>query len=176
MPHKVNPDRSEALIHHARTIPRLAQVVQDDVINFHERDNTSRPNEMVGEVLLASGAMLRDAGRLLERLQVDPSAMRRNLDRSSGVIRSQAIVEALAHHLGKPAAEESVRRAVDRVRTGQADFAAALLADPSVAGVLDPAALEKLLDPLAELDGARVQVDAVVAASRDSRAAGCPAP
>jgi adenylosuccinate lyase len=176
MPHKVNPDRSEALIYHARTIPRLAQVVQDDVINFHERDNTSRPNETVGEVLLASGTMLQDAGRLLERLQVDPAAMRRNLDRGSGVIRSQAIVEALAQHLGKSSAEEAVRRAVDRVRSGQADFAAALLADPSIAGVFDPAALEKLLDPLADLDGARAQVDAVVTASRAARAAGCAAP
>jgi len=176
MPHKVNPDRSEALIYHARSIPRLAQVVQDDVVNFHERDNTSRPNQTVGEVLIASGAMLQDASRLLERLQVDGAAMRRNLDRSGGLIRSQAVTEALAGNLGKSVAEEAVRRAAERARTGEADFASALLADPAVAAVLDPAALAKLLDPLADLDGARAQVDAVVEASRASRAAGCRMP
>jgi adenylosuccinate lyase len=176
MPHKVNPDRSEALIYHARTIPRLAQVVQDDVINFHERDNTSRPNETVGEVLVASGTMLQDASRLLERLQVDAAAMRRNLDRSGGLIRSQAVTEELARHLGKSVAEETVRRAAELTRGGQTGFAAALLADPAVAGVLDPALLGKLLDPLADLDGARAQVDAVVDASRASRAAACGSP
>jgi adenylosuccinate lyase len=176
MPHKVNPDRSEALIYHARTIPRLAEVVQDDVINFHERDNTSRPNDTVGELLVASGAMLQDASRLLERLQVDAPAMRRNLERSGGLVRSQAVTEALTGQLGKAAAEDAVRRAAEQVRAGQADFATALLANPDIARVTDRAALEQLLDPLADLDGARRQVDAVVAASRAARSAGCRAP
>jgi len=176
MPHKVNPDRSEALIYHARTIPRLAEVVRDDVINFHERDNTSRPNDTIAEVLIASGTMLQDASRLLERLQVDAAAMRRNLERSGGLVRSQAVTEALTGPLGKVAAEEAVRHAAAQVRAGQADFATALLADPQVARALDRAALARLLDPLADLDGARRQVDAVVAASRAARSAGCRAP
>jgi adenylosuccinate lyase len=173
MPHKVNPDLSEALIYHARTIPRLAEVMLEDVVNFNERDNTSRPNQTFGELLLAAEAMLQDASRLLDRLQVDAVAMRRNLDRTAGLIRSTAVTEALARHVGKAAAEDAVRRASERARTGHDQFAEALLADPEIAMHLDRETLSQLLDPLGDLDGAARQVDAVVAESRATRAAGC---
>jgi adenylosuccinate lyase len=175
MPHKVNPDRSEALIHHARTIPRLAEVIQDDVVNFSERDNTLRPNQVLGELLMAAQAMLQDAKRLLDQLRVDAEAMRRNLDRSGGMVRSSAVTEALAPMLGKGAAEDAVRRASERARTDRTSFAAALRADPIIAGALDADAVDRLLDPLADLAGSQRQVDDVVAASRASRAKGCPA-
>lgn len=176
MPHKVNPDLSEALLNHARTIPRLAEVQLDDVVNFHERDNTSRPNANLGALLQASQDMLQDAAALLGRLEVDTVAMRRNLDRTGGQVRSQAVVQALSGRTGEAAAEAAVRRAADRSRDGAVSFAQALREDPEVAAVLDAPSLAALLDPLADLAGAAAQVDAVVAASRAARAAGCAAP
>ena len=53
MPHKNNPSLSEALIHYSRTIPALSDIVADDMINFFERDNTSRPNDAIGELSMA---------------------------------------------------------------------------------------------------------------------------
>ena len=60
MAQKVNPSKSEALIHAARTIPRLAEVVLDDVVNFFERDSTVGPNEVLEEISVATEANLRD--------------------------------------------------------------------------------------------------------------------
>lgn len=42
MPHKRNPRAPEGLVHAGQTIPRLAEVLGDDVVNLFERDNTAR--------------------------------------------------------------------------------------------------------------------------------------
>ena len=75
MPHKNNPNRSEALIQFGRSIPRLAEVVLDDVDNFFERDNTSRPNKVLEQISLESDQMLAQAEPLLARLEVKPQRM-----------------------------------------------------------------------------------------------------
>lgn len=50
MPHKKNPKWPERLVHHGRKIPRLGEVLLDDVANSFERDNTDTPNRMVEEI------------------------------------------------------------------------------------------------------------------------------
>ncbi len=60
MAQKVNPNKSEMLIQSARTIPRLAEVVLDDVVNFFERDNTSGPNATLKEISIEFGRQPED--------------------------------------------------------------------------------------------------------------------
>ena len=84
MPHKSNPSLSEALMHRGRIIPRYADIVSDDMINFFERDNTSRPNRMLETLSLEMELQLRDASRLIDRLEIFPERMRSNLNTSQG--------------------------------------------------------------------------------------------
>lgn len=163
MPHKTNPSRSEALIHHGRTIPRLAEVLLDDVVNAFERDNTSRPNDVAEEITLASADMLADAGALLQGLQVHEDQMRANLDRSGGLVMSQRIVLHLAGAIGRERAEEHVRAAAGKAARNGEGFRAALLADPVVGPLLERE-LDALLDPTTYLGLAGEQVDRTVAA------------
>jgi adenylosuccinate lyase len=168
MPHKANPSRSEALIHHGRTIPRLAEVLLDDVVNAFERDNTSRPNEVVEEITIAASDMLSDAKVLLQRLEINKLKMRANLDRTGGLIMSQRIVFHLSNDIGRERAEEHVRVAAALAAEGGASFRAALLADPAI-GPLVKDDIDALLDPTTYLGLAGEQVDQTVALIRKAQ-------
>lgn len=168
MPHKTNPSRSESLIHFGRTIPRLAEVLLDDMVNAFERDNTSRPNTVVEDITIAASDMLSDASMLLERLEINEAQMRANLDRTGGLIMSQRIVLDLSADIGRESAEEHVRIAAGMASEGGASFRAALLADP-VIGPLLKDNIDMLLDPTTYLGLAGEQVDKTVASLRKAK-------
>lgn len=175
MPQKVNPVLSEVLIFHGRTIPRAAEVILDDVVNFFERDNTAQSNAAMGALMIESEAMLKAADELLSRLDIDVDAMRANLMKSGGETRAQAVAQALTPALGREAAEREVKLAAAE---GGADrsFAEALAARPAVARVLSADAISALTDPLADLAGAAREIDAVLAQSSTFAPQTCEAP
>ena len=170
MPHKINPSLSEALIQHSRRIPRLADIVQDDMINFFERDNTSRPNQAVEDVARATEDMLGDASRLISRLEVNEARMAENLQLSQGWILTQRIVFAVQDHLGREGAEHRLRDlAAEAVETG-ASLREAVESDAELYALLEPASWEALFDPTTYLGLDAEIVDEVIARARAARA------
>jgi adenylosuccinate lyase len=163
MAQKVNPSKSEALIHAARTIPRLAEVVLDDVVNFFERDSTAGPNEVLEEISVATEANLRTATRLLETLQVNRAAMRENLNKTKGFIMTQRVAFALSPKIGKEAADERLHAIAQLALQTNVDFRTALLQDPTVSKLLSAQEIEELLQPEGYIGLAREEVAAVVA-------------
>lgn len=175
MPHKNNPSLSNALRQHARAVPRLAEIVADDMINYFERDNTSRPNRAIEDVTLAAEDMLSDASRLIARLEIDPEQMRANLDRSGGWIMTQRVVFALAGEMGREHAENRLRALADEARETGATLREALEADRDISAILDAGELDALLDPATSLGLDAALVDAVIAEALAAREAD-PAP
>lgn len=166
MPQKVNPVRSEALIHFGRTLSHSAEVFLDDVVNFYERDNTSRPNALMGEFLIEADHMLETAEQLLSVLDVDESRMRANLEASGALLRAQAVVQALTPEIGREKAASEVKAAaLESHKSGKA-FEDSLMERPLIQAAISAEALSELLNPFADLEGASKQVEAVVAASR----------
>jgi|UPI00082D892E adenylosuccinate lyase len=147
MPHKQNPIAPEALVQSGRVIPRLAEILQDDVINLFERDNISRQSPVITEISIATGSMMRTLNKLLEGLSVNATNMRSNIDRTNGFVMSQKIVFALAAHVGKTKAEAIVKDIIYHHRTGSRSFAEALRADHRIADILSRSQIEQLLDP-----------------------------
>lgn len=174
MAQKVNPRKSEALIQSARIIPRLAEVVLDDVVNFFERDNTSGPDEVLKEISIRSAKNLRTAKALLDELQVNRNAMRANLDRTEGFIMAQRVAFALAPALGKDEADKHVHDIIQNALEDGLAFRPALLEDPVVAKALSPADIDELLRPEGYLGLARGEVDAVITHVRALRRADPP--
>lgn len=160
---KVNPSKSEALIQASRAIPRLAEVVLDDVVNFFERDNTSGPNAVMMQISVNSEANLKTARRLLEQLEVDRDAMRRNLWRTQGFILAQRVAFALQPKLGKEEADKLVHVIVKKASDKGTDFRTALLADATTAGLLSANEIDTLLKPEGYLGRAQQSVEAVIA-------------
>lgn len=170
MAQKVNPSKSEVLIQNARIIPRLAEVVLDDVVNFFERDNTSGPNATLEEISIKSEHNLKVAGELLSNLAVHREAMRRNIDRSKGFILAQRVVFALSSKFGKETADEKVRAVIHKATAANQDFRTALLADPELSQILTPATLDDLLRPEGYTGLADAEISAVIANANALRA------
>ncbi len=162
MAQKVNPNKSEMLIQAARIIPRLGEVVLDDVVNFFERDNTSGPNATLKEISIKSESNLKIAMGLLQQLEVNRAVMRHNLERTQGFIMAQRVTFALAPSLGKDEADELVRGIIKQAMEKKIGFRAALLGDPAVSKLLSPAEVDKLLQPDGYLGLAQDEVNAVI--------------
>lgn len=161
MPHKRNPRKSEVLIYHGRTIPRLAEVLLDDVQNDFERDNTSRANLVVEDITLKAATMMGDMQRLLSRLVVYPQNMLANLQRTDGMIMSQRIMLFLADKIGRDEAETRVRVAARAAGESGRPFRTVLQEDevlrPHLKGELDA-----LLDPTTYTGLSAEQVDRTI--------------
>ena len=168
MPHKNNPSKSEALMHFSRTIPRLAEVILDDMMNFFERDNTSRPNKIVAEISLQSDDMARKALGLISQLKVNREKMRENVLRTNGLIMSQRLVFALAPKLGKIIANGKVHHlakvAIEENRTLRQTFERSELAS-----LLSKQELNEIFDASTYIGLAKEQVAEVALYCRNER-------
>jgi len=162
MAQKVNPKKSEVLIQNGRIIPRLAEVVLDDVVNFFERDNTSGPNATLEEVSILSERNLVIARELLEELEVKREAMRANLDRTHGFIMAQRVAFALSAALGKEQADKLVHGIIHSALRENIPFRPALLANAAVTNLLSLSEIDTLLEPEGYLGRARDEVEAVI--------------
>ncbi len=169
MAQKVNPSKSEALIHASRTIPRLAEVILDDVVNFFERDSTVGPDAVLRNISVQTEANLKTAKRLLEKLQVNRAVMRENLDKTKGFIMAQRVAFALAPKIGKDEADAHLHDIIHHALVAKLDFRTALLQDPTVAKLLTPKDLDELLDPKGYIGLAREEVEAVIAHAEEQR-------
>jgi adenylosuccinate lyase len=147
MPHKRNPRAPERLIHAGRVIPRLGAVLADDVVNFFERDNTSRLSPVIEDIAIDSVSSARTLAVLLEGLEVDAAAMAANIDRTRGFAMSQRVAFALAQTMPRVEAEALVKQVIAEAVAGDLSFAEALAANPQTAARLDAARIAELLDP-----------------------------
>lgn len=162
MAQKVNPAKSEALIHASRTIPRLAEVILDDVVNFFERDSTVGPDEALKDISVETEKALKTAHRLLDKLQVNSAAMRENLGKTKGFIMAQRVAFALAPKIGKDEADELLHGIIRNALEEKKDFRTALGNDPKVSKLLSSAEIDVLLDPRGYLGMAQEEVAAVI--------------
>jgi adenylosuccinate lyase len=167
---KTNPSKSEALIHAGRVIPRLAEVILDDVVNVFERDNTSAPTVVIEDLSIRTETNLEAAKLLLSRLDINRGRMRDNLGRSKGLIMAQRVVFALAAQIGMEEADKRIHEIVREMAQSDADFRSALLADAEVSKVLSPADIDKLLQPQGYTGLSGQQVEDVISQAEALRA------
>lgn len=166
MPHKRNPRAPERLIHAGRTIPRLAEVLSDDVVNLFERDNTSRLTPVIEQISVDSVSAVRTLNALLEGLEVDPATMLANIDRTRGFAMSQRVAFALAQHMPREQADALVKQVIANAIAADIDFAEGLLAEPDVTTHLNRSAIDELLDPSRIEAPAIDQIDRTISESQ----------
>lgn len=168
MPQKRNPI-SSCYIHAAISVVRQhAAALMDAMVADHER--STGPWEIEWIVLpeafcLMAGA-LKQSRVVLEGLEVDPKAMRRNIDITHGLVMSEAVMMGLGPYIGRERAHDLVydicREAVKRERP----LLDLLAEHPEVNRHLDRAALARLCDPANYLGQSGAMVDRVLATMR----------
>ena len=105
MPQKKNPRGPGDLLEYSRIIPRLSEIVLDDMINSFERDGEKSDDELK-QISIVTEQMLDRAKPLLKELKVNKQKMRDNLDLTNGLILSQRLTFYLADKIGKDTAND----------------------------------------------------------------------
>jgi 3-carboxy-cis,cis-muconate cycloisomerase len=165
MPHKQNPVGASVALAAAIRAPGLVATMLAAMPQEHERGIGGWQAEwptLPELVLLTSGAARAIAGAL-EGLAVDEARMRENLDRTHGLIGSEALAMALAAHVGRSEAHRLVEEAVGRVRASGVSLADALAADPAVRAHLTRDDIDRQLSPDRYVAAARALVERVLA-------------
>jgi 3-carboxy-cis,cis-muconate cycloisomerase len=164
LPQKRNPVAASLAQGASRQTAALASVLFGSVAAEHERPVGAWHAEWVPltDLLVLTGGAAAAAAEMVTGLQVDPIAMRANLDRVGPVLLSERLVLALSPFLGR---EEAVA-AVDDAAAAS-DFAAALAADPRVGDVLTADELVELLDPAGYVGAAGTWVDRALASFQE---------
>ncbi len=168
MPQKRNPI-SSCYIHAAISVVRQhAAALMDAMVADHER--STGPWEIEWIVLpetfcLIAGA-LKQSRFVLEGLEVDAQAMRRNIDLTHGLVMSEAVMMGLGPYMGREVAHDLVydlcRQAVGERRP----LIDLLAAHPEIRKHVDRATLERFCDPDNYLGQSGAMVDRVLASLR----------
>jgi 3-carboxy-cis,cis-muconate cycloisomerase len=111
MPHKRNPSGSLLALEAAQRAPGLAATLLADLAPEHERGIGQWQSQWFTLRALALGASsaLAAMTEVLKGLQVDPAAMRANLERSQGLVFSEAVALRLSRALADRLCEQAVR-------------------------------------------------------------------
>jgi adenylosuccinate lyase len=149
MPHKRNPVGSENLSGLARLVRSYAGAALENVPLWHERDisHSSVERVILPDSTILVDYMLNRLTGILDGLLVYPDAMRANLEKTRGLVFSQAVLLALTRAgMKREAAYAAVQRNAMKVWDGEAGFRELLASDPEVAGVLSKSDLDAAFD------------------------------
>ena len=149
MSQKRNPQTAMNLVTISRLLRSRAALLCDSMIQQDEGDAAS--SNMVGVVLpelaILAVSVVRNLHTLLAGLTVDTVAMQRNLQVSGGLIVSEAVMMALAIHLGRHTAHKVLYDVAHDSHDSGKSFMALIAAHPSVQPLRHRLDLAALLKP-----------------------------
>jgi adenylosuccinate lyase len=150
MPHKRNPMLCEAILALARLVMRSAPAAADAMIQEHERDWAGDHVEWayLPEMCIMTDGAMHLTTRVMSGLLVYPEHMRTNLDRTNGLILSEAVMLALAQKIGRQSAHDIVYECAMRAVEQELPFRQTLSEHGVVSRNLTGQDIERLLDPI----------------------------
>lgn len=148
MPHKINPVKCERAVALARLVRGQASVMTDAMAGYDERDFGAWYVEfaVIPEACCYFGRQLRNVLTTLEGLEVHPERMLENLNIHGGLVASEAVMMALADHIGRQTAHDVVHEAAMTAQGGDRSFLDCLAAADRVTDHLDAETLADLTD------------------------------
>ena len=171
MPHKLNPVASGSVVLLGRLLrSRVAPVLE----YVHcEGEDDHRQGEtawsFAPEICLLLGAQLELLKRVLRTLVVKPENMLRNLERSGGVVLSEAVMMALAPKVGRDRAHALVLALSREALRRRAPFREVVAIDAEVRKHVPTRRLAQVLDYRGSLGLAGYFVDQVILAHEAAR-------
>jgi 3-carboxy-cis,cis-muconate cycloisomerase len=167
MPQKRNPISCEMIVALAKSVRANVGLMLDGMAADHERATGPWHMEWIAlpQAFIGAAGALYQARFMLEGLIVEPAAMRRNLGMTGGLIVAEAVMMALAPHIGRGAAHDVVYECCRAALDKGTPLLDQLAARKEVTGHFDGPALERLVDPAGYLGVATAMVDRVLAGS-----------
>ena len=149
MPHKRNPILSENVSGLARLMRAYALAALENVPLWHERDisHSSVERVIAPDATIVLDFMLRRMTYVLRELCVYPENMRRNLERSGGVIFSERVLLRLVDKgLSRDAAYRMVQRHALKAARDGGDLKRGVSQDPEIRRHLSRRDIEQIWD------------------------------
>ena len=146
MPQKKNPRGPGDLLEYSRIIPRLSEIVLDDMINSFERDGEKSDDELK-QISIVTEQMLDRAKPLIKELKVNKQKMRDNLDLTNGLILSQRLTFYLADKIGKHTANELMHDVAKYALENNLTLEEAALQNSIISKNITKSELKNILNP-----------------------------
>jgi len=149
MPHKRNPAGCAVALAAATRVPGLVADVLAGMPQEHERGLGNWHAEAVNVVSIvqATGAALAAIAGVIEGLGVDSARMRANIAATGGLVFAEKAMMLLAPKLGREAAAQHIKNAMNTASREGQSFLTALGAIPEVTAALSAAELISLDAP-----------------------------
>jgi 3-carboxy-cis,cis-muconate cycloisomerase len=176
MPQKRNPISSELMLAASKAVRQHAGLMVDAMVQDFERASGPWYAEWIAipeSFILTSGA-LHQAKFVLGGLIVNEARMKHNLGMSRGLIVAEAVMMAMAPHIGRQQAHDVVYDACRTVNEKGGTLADALVALPEVTKQFDRATIDRLTNPANYLGLSPQMVDRAIEFSAKVDAANCP--
>jgi adenylosuccinate lyase len=149
MPHKRNPIGSENMTGLARVIRGHMLTAYENVPLWHERDisHSSAERIILPDATIALNYMLNRFGNIVKNLTVFPENMKRNMDRTLGLIYSQRVLLALIDKgMAREEAYDVVQPRAMEAWEKQVAFKSLVEADETISSRLSAKEIEDCFD------------------------------
>ena len=149
MPHKRNPIGSENMTGMARLMRGYMLTAFENVALWHERDisHSSAERVIIPDATITLNYMLNRFGSILENLTVFPENMKRNMDRTFGLIYSQHVLLALIEKgLVREEAYDTVQPLTAISWDEQTPFRPLVEANEKITSLLSPEEIDACFD------------------------------
>ncbi len=162
MPQKRNPVKSERIAGFARLLRGYAAVAMENQALWHERDMSHSSAERIilpDATTLLHYALVSMRG-IIDKMEVNREAMRRNLDAGFGLHAASRLLTALINAgAAREAAYTLVQRASSAAREKRISLYQVAVATPEIAGALSAEALTAALDERSAIANCGILVD-----------------
>lgn len=149
MPHKRNPIGSENICGMARVLRGNVVTAYEDVTLWHERDISHSGAERVilPDSTIGLDYMLNRMGKILANLDVFPETMKKNMDKTLGLIYSgRVLLKLVESGMSREAAYDLIQPYTAKCWAEQVPFRPLLEADPTIQKQLTKANLDDAFD------------------------------
>ncbi|MDA3130407.1 adenylosuccinate lyase [Aliibacillus thermotolerans] len=150
MPHKRNPVGSENMTGMARVVRGYMTTAYENVALWHERDisHSSAERIILPDATIALNYMLNRFGNIIKQLTVYPENMKKNMDKTYGLIYSQQVLLTLINKgMVREEAYDTVQpKAMEAWEKG-ISFQQLIEEDPTISKVLTQEEIRACFDP-----------------------------
>ncbi|WOE32632.1 MULTISPECIES: 3-carboxy-cis,cis-muconate cycloisomerase [unclassified Acinetobacter] len=164
MPHKRNPVAAASILAAANRVPVLMSSLYQSMVQEHERSLGSWHAEWLAipEIFqLCAGALQRTL-EVLDGIQINPEQMQRNLDCTQGLVMAEALMMALAPHLGRLAAHHLIESACQAAVAQGVHLSEIVMTLDQVKAHFNSTQILALFQPDTYLGNIQAQIDAVL--------------
>ncbi|MFX4309511.1 3-carboxy-cis,cis-muconate cycloisomerase [Acinetobacter soli] len=164
MPHKRNPVAAASVLAAANRVPALMSSMYQSMVQEHERSLGSWHAEWLAlpEIFQLTAGALERTLDVLKGMDVNAENMRANIECTQGLIMAEAVMMALAPHLGRLNAHYVVEAACKKAVAEHKHLKDIMAETAEVTALFDAKQFEAIFKPESYLGNIQDQIDAVL--------------